>query len=378
MVEDSKLDIVNSEDRIFEAFLSTEVTDSQGDKISADDLMKHMDILMKRGGFISDSHSNRIIGKFLNYRKENQMNVPGVYVKGLVFNDYPADHEVWKEIKNGKRKGLSIGGEALEKLNENGEKTPVLKALYEGSVVDTPSNSFAVFTKVNYLAKSELRKPMGDYKNFDDCVKRNQDKRDPESYCGKIYHEIEGKSIGGIEMKKQEEKKPEEKPKEPKESQEKKPKEETEEEKKQEEVPVEAPSENGLEAKIADLTARLSKIEAFVTNAMQEEKPTEIESQDEEETEEEKKEVEPVKPDQAKEPEKIMPAKKEILKAVQSEVSKYFEKHSMGRPAVMQEEAHEKDYALKIAKGETKFDFQKAKEKELSSRDAEIKKILGY
>ena len=35
--------------------------------------------------------------------------------------------------------------------------------------------------------------PFGDYSSFDDCVKKNRKKRDPEAYCGKIKHQVEGK-----------------------------------------------------------------------------------------------------------------------------------------------------------------------------------------
>lgn len=33
--------------------------------------------------------------------------------------------------------------------------------------------------------------PMGEYTDFDDCVKKNQDKADPAAYCGAIKHKIE-------------------------------------------------------------------------------------------------------------------------------------------------------------------------------------------
>jgi len=35
--------------------------------------------------------------------------------------------------------------------------------------------------------------PFGEYSSFADCVKKNRKKRDPEAYCGKIKHQIEGK-----------------------------------------------------------------------------------------------------------------------------------------------------------------------------------------
>ena len=33
--------------------------------------------------------------------------------------------------------------------------------------------------------------PFGSYRNFEDCVKKNQDKDDPEAYCGAIKHKVE-------------------------------------------------------------------------------------------------------------------------------------------------------------------------------------------
>lgn len=35
--------------------------------------------------------------------------------------------------------------------------------------------------------------PFAGYKSFADCVKKNQKKRDPEAYCGKIKHQVEDK-----------------------------------------------------------------------------------------------------------------------------------------------------------------------------------------
>lgn len=35
--------------------------------------------------------------------------------------------------------------------------------------------------------------PMGQYKNWDDCISKNKDKNNPEAYCGYIKNKIEGK-----------------------------------------------------------------------------------------------------------------------------------------------------------------------------------------
>lgn len=36
--------------------------------------------------------------------------------------------------------------------------------------------------------------PFGDYEDFDDCVRKNQDKEDPEAYCAAIKKAIEGQA----------------------------------------------------------------------------------------------------------------------------------------------------------------------------------------
>lgn len=35
---------------------------------------------------------------------------------------------------------------------------------------------------------------MGPYSSFEACVRANQDKRNPEAYCGQIYWVTEGKN----------------------------------------------------------------------------------------------------------------------------------------------------------------------------------------
>ena len=35
--------------------------------------------------------------------------------------------------------------------------------------------------------------PFADYEDFDDCVKQNQDKAEPEAYCAALYKRVKGK-----------------------------------------------------------------------------------------------------------------------------------------------------------------------------------------
>jgi hypothetical protein len=51
----------------------------------------------------------------------------------------------------------------------------------------------AKITGLNEIASTKLRlgEPFAQYENFEACVAANQDKENPESYCGKIKHETE-------------------------------------------------------------------------------------------------------------------------------------------------------------------------------------------
>lgn len=41
--------------------------------------------------------------------------------------------------------------------------------------------------------------PIGKYKDFKDCVNQNQDKSDPQAYCGAIQQQIEGKDAISVD-----------------------------------------------------------------------------------------------------------------------------------------------------------------------------------
>lgn len=48
--------------------------------------------------------------------------------------------------------------------------------------------------------------PMGNYKDFEDCVRKNQDKENPPAYCGEIKKKIEGRKKIGCAWKKKKKK----------------------------------------------------------------------------------------------------------------------------------------------------------------------------
>lgn len=154
------LKVKNPEDRIFEGILTVEVVDKDGEVVPVEEVADTMNTLMKRGGFIIDSHSNRVVGKLLNWAEGvDKKKRPMVKVTGQIFKDWNIDDDVWDKIKTGKYKGLSFGGSSTDKeiYQEGSLSYNKLKNIegYEVSVCENPANQEALITAVNMLAKSE-------------------------------------------------------------------------------------------------------------------------------------------------------------------------------------------------------------------------------
>jgi hypothetical protein len=162
-VQFPKDEIRNEKDRIVRGWMSVEVKDRQGEIVPVDDLKRSLNIWMKRGAPIMDEHSNRHVGEALNWKEATHPDTqtPGISIDYRIFDDYSTDDQVWKEIKSGKRKGLSMGGRALGKkekktdavTGESAEKLSNIET-YEVSSVREPANQFALNEVVNLVAKS--------------------------------------------------------------------------------------------------------------------------------------------------------------------------------------------------------------------------------
>jgi len=106
---------VETDRRLFEGYLTVEMVDKQNEITIVDELYKVLPVWMARGAPISDTHTNRIIGKGLNHSKttftdENGKTMPAIYIQGEIFSDYELDNEIWAKMKSGEYKGLSFGG----------------------------------------------------------------------------------------------------------------------------------------------------------------------------------------------------------------------------------------------------------------------------
>ncbi len=254
-----EVEILDTSARMFKSWGSVEVRDKENDLLPMSEFRKIMPVIMKRGGILMDRHSNRQVGKILNFEFKDKQTPEGlregVMITGEIFKDYEHDDMVWQGIKDGVYKGLSFGGRNKikdVKFDKSG-LTNILKKLegFEFSLVPGMGNQEATMERVNFLAKSNLKKayekdgahvhaedpiglhnhpeiekemevlrqelirldmtifdmnnpegaielskedikkPFAGYKDFDDCVSKNQDKNDPKAYCASIKQQVE-------------------------------------------------------------------------------------------------------------------------------------------------------------------------------------------
>lgn len=157
-----KEEILNDQDRLAKGWISIESTDSDNELIPLSELRKTLNIWMDRGAPISDQHTNRMVGKGLRwYEKEHSTGNPGIMLEYKIFKNYSTDDEVWKDIKTGKRKGLSFGGRATKAPTfKDGGSTGPTRELHgvesmEVASVAKPAHPLALNTAVNYLAKAD-------------------------------------------------------------------------------------------------------------------------------------------------------------------------------------------------------------------------------
>lgn len=156
------MELANEEDRIYRGYGSVEIKDSHGDMLPISQFMKVMPTIMDRGGIILDSHSNRPIGKILNYQimEHPEEQQPGILLTVKNYKGTNFDDLVWNKIKSGEYTGFSFGGMSINKptlkFEEGMDVTKVINEFegFEFSAVGTPANKASIFTEINYLAKS--------------------------------------------------------------------------------------------------------------------------------------------------------------------------------------------------------------------------------
>lgn len=229
----------DSSERFFTGILTVQMKDKQGEILIVDELMKVLPIWMLRGAPLTDTHSNRVIGKGINYAKtivkgENGETFPAIEITGVIYKNYKLDDDIWKRMQSGEYRGLSFGGATKSDREpvtySDGSLAYNLKDLehYEVAVCRDPAVPLALITGMHGLAKAQsiapegvtynmkdlgngtclagcskvgiyVTKPMGEYEDFASCVAANHDKGDPNAYCGEIKHRTEDSNKGMVE-----------------------------------------------------------------------------------------------------------------------------------------------------------------------------------
>ena len=167
------MESINSDERYFEGLLTVEMKDKQGEITIVDELYKVLPIWMDRGAPISDTHSNRIIGKGINYSKtvvknEDGEDLAAIKITGKIFKNYELDNVIWNKIKSKEYQGLSFGGATRSNRTpmkmKDGSMAYALSNLehYEVAVCKDPAVPMAVITDYNPIAKATFNTDMRD------------------------------------------------------------------------------------------------------------------------------------------------------------------------------------------------------------------------
>lgn len=186
-----RLNIVDEDRRIFEGLLSPEMRDNASVVVPTREVKRFMDRFLSRGGTLSEEHTNRHVGRVLEYWdteievteelakqaiEANPKNptvaatvkqyvgktIPALGVRAQIFKDYPYEDEVWARIKDQSRpdsiKGLSFGGRSAPVAYDEEHKGIVhnLMAMWEVAITTAPRVALGLLTGVNEIAQSEV------------------------------------------------------------------------------------------------------------------------------------------------------------------------------------------------------------------------------
>ena len=206
----------HTDQRFFEGFLTVEMKDRQGEITVVDELYKCLPIWMDRGAPITDTHSNRVVGKGINFMKttfeSEGVTYPAIKITGKIHKNYELDESIWEKIKSGEYKGLSFGGATKTnrspKVMKDGSIAYELKDLehYEVAVCKDPAVPLALITDYNPIAKAvsdgeEL--PNGKMKIGCDkfgCYVKRPDLKKKDDPCWEGYEAIGMKDKDGKQV----------------------------------------------------------------------------------------------------------------------------------------------------------------------------------
>jgi hypothetical protein len=187
--QDEAFYILNSDERLFTAWLSVEIKDNQGQIIPMGEFKKSMPMWMARGAPITIMHSNMVVGKCLNYQFATNpaTGAEGILVTGLIFKGNTLDDQAWEKVQSKQFAGVSVGGTASLKKSKDG----ILRGfeLFEMALADKPANPAAVIETVSQVAKADTTPVKTEKINKGDFVP--DDEKKPEEEKPKVETKVE-------------------------------------------------------------------------------------------------------------------------------------------------------------------------------------------
>ena len=90
-------------------------------------------------------------------------------------------------------KSLLLEGGVYGHLNHVFEDTELTFSEIKDILDKFSKGSIKFIEKTDGFGTSIIMKPFAGYKNFDDCVRKNSEKANPEGYCAEIMRRVEGK-----------------------------------------------------------------------------------------------------------------------------------------------------------------------------------------
>jgi len=154
------IEIEKGDRRILSGHITAEIIDRQQEFIFVKEVMSIMKNFMEVNPVISDFHSNRMVGRVLDYEKSEYQGVSTVKITAEIYkkDGVTLYDKVWDKVIKGEYTGFSMGGASKERepIMKDGRMALELKKLelYEIALCPTPANPFAIIEKVNIFAKA--------------------------------------------------------------------------------------------------------------------------------------------------------------------------------------------------------------------------------
>ena len=95
-------------DRTFSGYMTVEIIDNDHELVVRDQIIKSMTPWFECGAPLTDSHSNRHVGRALSFESKELDGVPAIYIKGMIFNKYHLHDYIWEAIKSGEYGHLTL------------------------------------------------------------------------------------------------------------------------------------------------------------------------------------------------------------------------------------------------------------------------------